>query len=161
VKSGWKSGYEELKAVERKYSGEPWFKAITNENGYTSVMLKTPVDQIRTMGPKLDKHVSFNYDPRPVIETIRPRQLWILGGADRTAPNARTIEILRDIQTHRRELDLVVYKDADHGLTETFESNGVARHRYPAGLTELIANWIASSTLPPPDSNLAVLRSKH
>jgi hypothetical protein len=160
VKSGWASGYEELTAVERKYSGTPWFKAITTENGYTGIMLRTPADQIRTMGPKLDKHVSFNYDPRPVIESIRPRQLWVLGGADRTAPNAKTIEILRDIQTRRHDLDLAAYKDADHGLTETFEANGIARHRYPAGLAQLIADWIAFGTLPPSQGNLAILHPK-
>jgi len=157
VKSGWTSGYDELTAVEKKYSGEPWFKAITTENGYTGMMLKAPVDQIRTMGPKLDKHVSFNYDPRPVIESIRPRQLWILGGADHTAPNARTIEILKQIQTSRSDLDLVVYEDADHGLTETFESNGITRHRYPAGLSDLITNWITQGKLPRSRNGLAVM----
>ena len=160
VKSGWQSGYEQLTSVEKKYSREPWFKAITNENGYTGVMLKTPVDQIRLMGPKLDKRVSFNYDPRPVIETIRPRQLWILGGADHTAPNARTVEILKDIQVRRRDIDLIVYPDADHGLTETFESRGVARHRYPAGLTGLIVSWISSNALPPPEGNFLIIRPK-
>jgi hypothetical protein len=43
----------------------------------------------------------------------------------------------------RRDLDLVVYKDADHGLTETFESleiAGIAIRRS----TGLIANWIWS-----------------
>jgi hypothetical protein len=59
-----------------------------------------------------------------------------------------------------RGLDVVVYNDADHGLTETFEPLGIARHRYPAGLTELIANRIVSSTLPPPRGNLVVLRPK-
>src|SRR5579871_524286 len=158
VKSEWTIGYGELAIAEKKYSAEPWYKAITSENGYTGLMLKAPIDQIRTMGPKLDKHVSFNYDPRPVLETIRSRQLWVLGGADRTAPNARTIEILHDIQTRRHDLDLVVYKRADHGLVETFESGGIERHRWPAGLAELIANWIVSNSLPPPDGDLAVMR---
>lgn len=158
VKSGWQSGYRDLAAVEQKYSNEPWFKAITTENGYTGVMLKTPISKIRTMGPKLDKHVSFNYNPRPVIESIRSRQLWILGGADRTAPNARTIAILKDIQSRRHDLDLVVYVHADHGLTETFESRGVVRHRYPTRLTEVIANWISSNALPAAAGNPVIVR---
>jgi uncharacterized protein len=143
VKSEWKSGYDELAALERKYQGEPWYKAIAGENGYTAIMLKTPLDQIKTMGPKLDKHVSFAYDPRPVIETISARQLWILGGADRTAPSARTIAILGEIQKKRHDLDVVVYKDADHGIVETFTSRGVERHRHPADLTDRIARWIS------------------
>jgi hypothetical protein len=158
VKSGWKDGYEELAALERKYAGAPWLKAIESENGYTGIMLKTPVDQIKTMGPRLDRHVSFNYDPQPVIETIRPRQLWVLGGADRTAPNAKTIEILRDIQTRRRDLDLVVYNDADHGLVETFDRAGISRHRYPANLPDLLARWILQDALPVSEGALTIIR---
>jgi pimeloyl-ACP methyl ester carboxylesterase len=159
VKSGWKSGYKELAAVERKYSREPWFKAMTSENGYTGVMLKTPLDQIRIMGPKLDRHVSFNYDPQPVIASIRPRQLWVLGAADRTAPNMKTIEILRRIQAHRRDLDLAIYGHADHGIVETFERDGIARHRHPAGLPDLISRWILSDALPVADDDLTIMRS--
>lgn len=148
VKSEWQTGYAEFAAVKSKYEREPWYKAIAGENGYTAMLLQAPIDRIKVMGPALDKHVSFAYDPRPVIETIKPRQLWVLGGADRTAPNTRTIEILRDIRKKRHDLDLVIYKTADHGIAETFQFEGVERHRYPAGMNDMIVRWLSAKTLP-------------
>src|SRR3984957_10548730 len=70
VKSEWTDGWQELAAVERKYRHEPWYKAIDGENGYTAILLRTPEATARQMGPKLDKHVSFGYDPRPVVSSI-------------------------------------------------------------------------------------------
>lgn len=161
VKSGWKTGWREFATLQMKFASEPWIGAIETVNGYTGIMLKTPIDQIRQTGPKLDKHISFNYDPRPVIARIRPRQLWILGGADRTTPSAKTIAILRQIQKTKPNLDLVVYQNADHGTVETFQFEGVMRHRHPANLDDLIAQWILHGTLPLPDNDLQIHRPPH
>ncbi len=154
VKSEWQSGWKELAEVEHKYSNEPWYKAINGENGYTAILLRTPEAQAREMGPKLDKHVSFNYDPAPVIASIAPRQLWVLGGSDRTAPNTRTIEILHDIQKRKTNLDLAIYRKADHGIVESFSSEGFERHRFPRGYFDLIANWVRTDDLPRADEDL-------
>jgi hypothetical protein len=133
-------------------------KVVEQVNGFTGVMLETPSEKIREMGPQLDKHISFNYDPRPVIETIAPRQLWVLGGSDHTAPAARTIEILQEIQRHKSNLDLIVYRQADHGIVETFQTNGITRRRHPASYVDVLANWINASALPARDDNIAVYR---
>jgi pimeloyl-ACP methyl ester carboxylesterase len=154
VKSEWTDGWEELAAVERKYRHEPWYKAIDGENGYTAILLRTPEATARQMGPKLDKHVSFSYDPRPIISSIAPRQLWVLGGADHTAPSSRTIEILTSIQREKPSLDLVVYKNADHGIVEEFASGDIKRHRFPQGYFDLIGNWIKAGELPQSDGDL-------
>jgi uncharacterized protein len=158
VKSGWKDGYPEFDALRRKYAGAPWLKVIGAVNGYTGVMLNTPTDQIAAMGPKLDQHVSFNYDPRPVIASIAPRQLWVLGAADRTAPSAATVTILTDIQKTKPNLDLAVYRHADHGLVETFQFQGFERRRYPADCFDLIARWILSDALPSTGDDLEIRR---
>jgi pimeloyl-ACP methyl ester carboxylesterase len=158
VASGWHDGWPEFVALKEKYAGEPWIKAIDAENGYTGLLLRTsyPTPIVRLMGPLLDKHVSFGYDPRPVIATIAPPQLWLLGGLDHTTPNAKTIGILKTIQSQKRALDIVVYKDADHGLAETFTFGGITRHRYPGDLTDVVARWILSGKLPDPSDKLNV-----
>jgi hypothetical protein len=156
VKSGWKSGWREFAALRQKYANDAWIKAIDVENGYTGILLQTPIAKARVMGPQLDKHVSFGYDPAPVIATIAPPQLWLLGGSDHTAPNTNTIEILKNIQQKKRDLDLIVYKDDDHGLVETFSFQGVNRHRYPGNLSDVVAQWVLSGTLPDPADRLEV-----
>jgi uncharacterized protein len=158
VKSGWQDGWDEFDTLKETYSSEPWFKIVSSVNGFTGAMLQAPTDKIRELGPKLDKHISFNYDPKPVIEHIVPRQLWILGGSDRTAPSARTIAIIKDIQTRKAALDLAVYADADHGIVESFATSGVSRHRHPEGYFDLIANWVKADALPTDTDNLAIFR---
>jgi uncharacterized protein len=159
VKSEWTSGWKELAAVEGKYRREPWYKAIDGENGYTAIVLHAPEAKARMMGPKLDKHISFSYDPRPVIAMIAPRQLWVLGGADRTAPSAATLQILAAIQQHKPSLDVAVYRNADHGILLPFTFRGIKRRRFPDGYFDLIANWIKTDRLPKSDSDLIVLKT--
>ncbi len=159
VTSNWKDGWGELAAVKRKYSSEHWYKAINGENGYTAILLRTPEAKAREMGRKLDKHVSFGYDPRPVVSSISARQLWVLGGSDRTAPSQKTIRIIGNIQKHKPNLDLAIYRNADHGIAETFVSEGVKRHRFPDGYIDLIAGWIADNRLPAGNAGLDVRRS--
>lgn len=156
VKSHWTTGWREFAMLRAKYANEPWIAAIQKENGYTGIMLGTPIEKIREMGPKLDKHVSFNYDPRPVVSSIAPRQLWVLGGADKTTPNSRTLEILGEIQAHKPNLEIAIYKDADHGIVERFSFQGIERKRHPAGLTPLIAQWIKNDVLPSSGDKLQI-----
>ena len=156
VRSHWTHGLSAFAAVQKKYAREPWIGAI-KESGFTGVMLRAPIAKIRVMGPQLDKHVSFNYDPRPVVARIAPPQLWVLGGADHTTPSARTVAILQTIQRHNRKLDLAIYKSADHGIVETFSTHGIKHHRYPADQTDLIAHWIETRRLPKSTARLEVL----
>jgi pimeloyl-ACP methyl ester carboxylesterase len=159
VRSHWQEGWEQLDALKAKYAGEPWLKAIGTQE-YTGILLQVPSAGGREMGPKLDKHISFNYDPRPVIETITPRQLWLLGGSDHTTPSPPTIAILREIQKTRRDLDLVVFKAADHGLVERFETAGAKRRRYAPGLLEIVPQWILHGALPAADADKTVMAGR-
>jgi dienelactone hydrolase len=91
-----------------------------------------------------------------VIETIQPRQLWLLGGSDRQAPNAATQAILRQVQQKRRHIAVVVFPKADHGLIEpvtipstTATATGTPM-AYSAKLFDLTAGWIKHNTLPAP-----------
>jgi hypothetical protein len=146
ARSRWTRGFRAFAAVQKKFGHEPWIGAI-KETGFTGLMLRSPLAKIRVMGPKLDKDVSFNYDPRPVVASITPPQLWVLGGADHTTPNAKTVAILKDIQKRKPNLHLVIYRSADHGIEETFTFHGIRRHRYPDGYFDLIAGWIQTGKL--------------
>lgn len=141
VRSNFTDGFEALEAVKLKYAGEPWLAAI-QPRSYTGVLLRTTSDEARQAGPALSQGLTFDYEPRPIIETIKPRQLWLLGGRDRQAPSAGTVKVLTEIQRARSDLDVVVFPEADHGLIE--KSNGPEGDitSYPTGLFDLMANWI-------------------
>lgn len=136
-----------LDAFKAKNAGAPWLKAI-QPRSYTGLFLMFSTAQIKAAGPAMAQGLRFDYDPRPVIETIAPRQLWLLAGADTQAPNAQTQTILREIQTKRDDLSVVVFAKADHGMIEATQTAKGPAMAYATGLFDLTADWIKTNTLP-------------
>ena len=136
-----------LDAFKAKNAGAPWLKAI-QPRSYTGLFLMFSTAQIKAAGPAMAQGLRFDYDPRPVIETIAPRQLWLLAGADTQAPNAQTQTILRELQTKRDDLSVVVFAKADHGMIEATQTAKGPAMAYAAELFDLTADWIKTNTLP-------------
>lgn len=148
VRSNLREGFADLEAFKVQHAGAPWLGAI-QPRSYTGIFLKFGTEEIKTKGPALAQGLSFDFEPRPVIEAIKPRQLWLLGGSDRQAPNAGTQAVLRQIQQRRKDIAVVVFPNADHGLIEPIQTvNGLAM-AYSATLFDLTADWIKHQKLPP------------
>lgn len=141
VRSNFTDGFAELDAFRAQHAGEPWLKVI-QPRSHTGILLTVSSADARAGGVAASHSLSFGYEPRPLIETIRPRQLWLLGGSDRQAPNARTQAILKEVQVKRPDLAVVVFPKADHGLIERSKS------AYAAGLFDITADWIKDRKLP-------------
>lgn len=149
VRSNMRDGLDALEAFKAQAAGAPWLSAI-QPRSYTGLFLKFSAQDIRTHGPTLAQGLNFDHEPRPVIEAITPRQLWLLGGNDRQAPNAGTQHILRQIQRKRRNIAVVVFPKADHGLIETVRTADGMTVAYTARLFDLTADWIKHHKLPAP-----------
>ena len=162
VRSNFTEGFELLEALKLKYAGEPWIASI-GARSYTGVLLHATPKEAREFGPSLSQGLNFNYEPAPIIETIKPRQLWLLGGRDHQAPSAGTISILRNIQHTRPDLDMIIFPEADHGLIEPFHGTTGETTSYPLGLFDLLSSWILTGLATCPDarreSNARVDRS--
>jgi hypothetical protein len=156
VRSNFTDGFDALEAVKAKYAGAPWLAAI-QPRSYTGVLLRSTSDDARRMGPTLSQGLTFDYAPRPVIETIKARQLWLLGGRDRQAPSAGTVKVLTEIQHIRPDLDVVVFPDADHGLLQKSKGPEGEITTYPPGLFDLMAAWILTGRPTAPEAG-AVIR---
>jgi pimeloyl-ACP methyl ester carboxylesterase len=149
VRSNMRDGLDELEAFKSQNAGAPWLSAI-QPRSYTGVFLKFGAEDIRTHGPALAQGLNFDHEPRPIIESITPRQLWLLGGNDRQAPNAGTQVILQQLQQKRRNIDVVVFPKADHGLVETVNTADGMTMAYAARLFDLTGDWIKHDKLPAP-----------
>lgn len=143
VRSNFQDGFAELDAFRAEHADEPWLKAI-QPRSYTGILLTMSSADAKAGGAAASQGLSFGYEPRPVIETIKSRQLWLLGGSDRQAPNAGTQTILREIQSKRSNLDVVVFPKADHGLIERTGTTAA----YSTGLFDITATWIKDGKLP-------------
>lgn len=149
VRSNMRDGLDELEAFKAQSAGAPWLSAI-QPRSYTGLFLKFSAQDIRTHGPALAQGLNFDHEPRPIIETITPRQLWLLGGNDRQAPSAGTQVILRQMQQKRRNIAVIVFPRADHGLVETLNTADGMTMAYYARLFDLTADWIKHHKLPAP-----------
>ena len=160
AKSHWTTGWERLDALKIKYAKAPWLKAIGND-GFTGLLVRMPSKLAREIAPKVDLGVSFEYEPRPVIAGLQTRQLWILGGDDRSAPSARTLQILTEIQSRNSTLAVAVFPNADHGIVEEFQSDGISHVRLAAGYLDLVAGWMRDGRVRPVEGvNVQPARSR-
>ncbi|MCV2353265.1 CocE/NonD family hydrolase [Paucibacter sp. B2R-40] len=147
VRSNLRDGFAALDAFKANHAGAPWLEAI-QPRSYTGIFLKFSSEDIKTKGPALAQGLSFDYEPRPVIEAVKSRQLWLLGGSDRQAPNASTQAILRQIQLQRPNIAVVLFPRADHGLIEPIQTADGVAMAYSAKLFDVAADWIKGQKLP-------------
>lgn len=147
VRSNFQDGFTELDAFRARHGDEPWLKTL-QPRSYTGILLTMSSADAKAGGAAASQGLSFDYEPRPVIETIKPRQLWLLGGSDRQAPNAGTQAILREVQQRRHDVSVVVFPKADHGLIERTKTADGTTTAYSAGLFDITADWIRTGRLP-------------
>ena len=148
VRSGLREGYAELDAFKAAHATAPWMAAL-QPRSYTGIFLKFSSDDLRAHGPAMAQGLSFDHEPGPVIAALRTRQLWLLGGRDRQAPNAGTQAFLRDLQRQGRDVEVVVFPLADHGLIQSVrQADGREVPALAPGLFDLTAAWILDGRLP-------------
>ncbi|MBP6014885.1 MAG: alpha/beta hydrolase [Alphaproteobacteria bacterium] len=148
VCSNWRDGWNELAAWRAAHADEAWPESLPSTS-YTGVLLKIPSFAAGWVGPiigrALDKDVSFAYDPRPTLAHLKARQLWLLGGADTSAPAAATVVVLRELQAAGAPIEVVVYPDASHGLMEPWPGRNA--ERLAPGYRETVAEWVKTRAL--------------
>lgn len=147
VRSGGQQGLPALDDFKARHAGAGWLRAI-QPRSYTGLLLALSSEQVRAAGPAMAQGLPFDYEPGPVIGAIPQRQLWLLGGRDRQAPNAATQRILRELQQLGRPVSVAVFAQADHGLIERRPSPGGTTVAYAARMFDLTADWILHAQLP-------------
>lgn len=145
--SNFREGYEQLEAVKKKYSAEPWFKHV--HGNITFYLLENPPEVVREQGPLLLAGVPAQYDPMPVLRNLDIPQLWILGEQDTDAPSAETMRRLSHLKSNGRPITVAVFPDADHGIYE-FETDKDGERvstRNPDGYFMMMRDFIIDGRL--------------
>lgn len=140
-------GWSELDAVRKKYQNEAWWKSVKGE--YSGLVATRSRDEVMAEFKKYDYEVSWDYDPMPVLRTLKTPQLWVLGGDDVEAPSQETQKRLTALGRAGRPITSVVFPQADHGILE-FEKNakGERQHTRTAdGYLRLLLDWIKRGKL--------------
>ena len=145
--SDFRSGYDKLDALKKKYGKEAWFKHVHGD--VTWALLAWPAEKLKQEGPVLFAGVPLQYDPMPVLRNLDTPQLWILGGEDADAPSAETVKRLRGLQRTGRPITLAVYPRAEHGIYEfeTKQDGTRADTRNPDGYFAIMRDFILHGKL--------------
>ncbi len=108
---------------------EVWSKAAgEDEDGPLTAEKKAEAtEKLRDAGPS-------GFDPAPYIEQMSTPGLWLYGGADKSMPTDRSVEILSRLKRAGKDFTVIVFPNAGHGLVDDIPSAPEA----PATLV----NWI-------------------
>lgn len=156
VRDNFRSGYEELRLLTKKYGEEPWYRFV--RGNITGLVIQTPEAELREQGPRLFAGLIPDYDPMPVLRKLKTPQLWILGGEDIDAPPVETQRRLMELKKRGRAISVVVYPAAEHGLFN-FEVEKEERlsTRQPASLLRLLASFARGEPVSPAYDDAHVL----
>lgn len=114
IASGYRSGFAELDRVKRLYGDEPWFAHAKGE--FTGELARYPSWVIRMVGPSRDVGTSWNHQSEPPLRALNAPLLWMLAGADRSAPPEATRALLTRLIAEGRPITLADFPDTDHGI---------------------------------------------
>lgn len=140
IASGFKTGFDDLAALRRRYGDEPWWKDLDGE--YTGDIVDAPAMLVRLIGPTQDRGTTWTYDPMPVLSTLSTPMLWILAGADREAPVDETRRRLVRLAQAGRPITILEFPNTDHGILEFETVDGErTRTRYADGYYRAVLDF--------------------
>lgn len=146
LRSGFRSGYQELAALRDSYRNEPWLPFV--RGNLTRLMLEMPEATLRKIGPIALNGARPDYDPMPVLEKLDVPQLWILAGQDIDAPPGETLRRLGALKARGKPISIVVYPEAEHGLYAFEEVHGDRLStRQPESLLTLLKDFALTGSV--------------
>lgn len=142
-----KGGYDRLDAVKDKYTKEPWWKDMKGE--YTGDLVRYPPIALRVFGPMHDEGTSWEYEPMPVLQSVKQPLLWIIAGADREAPPEETRRRLLAVAKGKPNVTVVEFPGTDHGIIKfDVEPDGErVETRVAEGYFRMLVDWIRDGRL--------------
>ena len=92
---------------------EVWSDAAGEEDAgpLTAEKKAEATQKLQEVGPS-------GFDPAPLIEQMSSPGLWLYGGADKSIPTDRSVEILTRMKQAGKDFTIVVFPNAGHGLVD-------------------------------------------
>ena len=123
VASGFEEGWDEFDAIVERYEGEPWLDQFDGTT--VGAFLRYPHWVVRFAGPwAAPSRLPWYYDSVYVAEQLSIPVVWMIAGADESAPPEFTIEQVRRLRDEGKPYPLIVFAGAAHGMLEFEERDG-------------------------------------
>lgn len=126
IASGFGGGWDELARAKARHAGAPWLGELSGTT--TGPFVRFPAWLIRLVGPFLDPPgLRWYYDSGELLERSAIPMVWLIAGADSSAPHERTLPRLRALRDAGKPYEVVVFPGVEHGMLE-FEEDAGVRH---------------------------------
>lgn len=157
VVSRFRSGYDGLDRVRRRYGKEKWFSSVKGE--FTGELLKYPNFALRIVGPMRDVGTSWTYDSVATLQRLEAPVLWVLAENDTSAPPAVTRARLLGLAAQGNPITVLQFPRTEHGIIEfeTDEDGERIQTRYADGYFRSVRDFARDGRLTPPYGSGAVL----
>ena len=108
---------------------EVWSEAAgeEDEEPLTAEKKAEATQRLQEAGPS-------GFDPALYIKRMSTPGLWLYGGADKSIPTDRSVEILTRLKRAGKDFTIVVFPGAGHGLVDTVSTAPAA--------PETLVNWV-------------------
>lgn len=149
--SGFREGLGEYARVRRKYRTAPWFARIDGE--FSGRVLAYPPLALRLLAPLArrvsDRGTPWRHDPLPALRQADVPMLWVLAGADTSAPPAQTRDDLVMLQREGEPVTLLEFPGTEHGIYEfeTRPDGSRVNTRVAAGYFSAVVDFAAEGRL--------------
>jgi pimeloyl-ACP methyl ester carboxylesterase len=142
--SGFTQGFQELTAVRRDLTPQPWVEKIRGEHS-GDILRMSEADLRRVGRARFDNlELIWDYDALAALKKLDSPLLWVLAGEDREAPIERTREKLQNLAKAGKRISLYLFPHTDHGMVEFTNNSDGSRSitRITDGYLRLLADWI-------------------
>lgn len=155
--SRYRSGYSDLDRLKRLYRDEPWYPHARGE--FTGDFLRYPSWVLRLAGPSRDLGTTWRHQPEPPLRALRVPLLWLLAGADRSAPPEATRALLTRLIGEGLPITLAEFPGTDHGIIAFDLTAGGERVQtgYAPGYFPMILDFALDRPLQPGGYGTAML----
>lgn len=123
VASGFKSGWDEVNRLDKKYKKAPWRDQLRGTT--VNEFLKYPKWIIKMIGPgRAPFELDWEYESTSILESLDIPITWLMAEYDTQAPNELTIPKIVEYQKQGKPYDLFIFPNTDHGILNFEEVNG-------------------------------------
>ncbi len=154
ARSELKEGWDEFKALKRKYKKSAWLKELA---GMPEAFLNHSKVGVKLYFWWAGGFSDPDWDPMILLRTLDLPIRWTFGGTDTQVPTARCVELLNhEIEENGKPWEIHLLPEADHDLVEYRELDGKkVLSRFAEGFLLAEALWLkqifdASKTAPTP-----------
>lgn len=123
VAGGLTTGWEAFDRLKERHDDAAWLEYL--DGTPVDRMVHTPRWLVKLFGRgQLPPGLRWRYDSTELLESLCIPMTWLLGGADRSAPNEGTIATLRTLEAEGLPYELLVFPGTDHSMLVFDEEDG-------------------------------------